>query len=411
MNVDTVIEEFRRGWKPLLASSVGIGFGLTGLAFYSFGVFVLPLMTSFGWSRAQASAGSSALIIGTAITAPIIGTIIDRFGARRVALLCVFGVVLGYLALSQSTGNIYAFYATWFLMSLAGGGTTPVVFTRNVAMWFDKGRGLALGLALAGSGISGIFGPSVCNYLIATYGWPGAYMGLAALTLLVAWPLLFLFFKERPVPTAHPDNVSSALTGLTAAEALRTVDFWKIAIGFILVSSVIAAILVHLVPMLRDRGMPAADAAKLAGVMGIAVVVGRIGVGYLVDRFSGPFVARLLIASTAIGCILLTIEGAPTWVPVLSVISFGFAAAAEVDLVAFLTSRYFGMKAYGKIYGWQITSFYIGAALGPLAAGLAFDHFKGYLQALYFASGSLILGALIVGSLRRAPNFGAISER
>jgi predicted MFS family arabinose efflux permease len=405
MNAAAETHEFRRGWMPLLASAVGIGFGLTGLTFYTFGVFVIPLSEAFGWTRGETARASSFLIIGTAITAPIIGTIIDRYGARRVGLISMFGVILGYLALSQMSATIAVFYVTWFLMSLAGGGTTPVVWTRAVNMWFDKWRGLALGLALAGSGVAGILGPAFCTRLIREYGWQGAYVGLAVATLVIAVPVIAFLFRERQVASGHA-AASAALPGLTVQEAIRTVDFWKIAGGFFLVSAVIAALLVNLVPLLRDRGMTPEDAAALAGVMGFAVVVGRIGVGYLVDRFRGPAVARVLLLTTSAGCFLLTIEGAPTWVAVISVMSIGFAAAAEVDLVAFLSSRYFGMKAYGKIYGLQITSFYIGAALGPLATGAAYDAFGSYLQALYFAVAALVFGAIVVGSMGRAPDFG-----
>jgi predicted MFS family arabinose efflux permease len=410
MSPTPVLDEFRRAWKSLAASAVGIGFGLTGVTYYSFGVFVVPLMGAFGWSRGEATRASSFLIIGTAITAPIIGTIIDHFGARKVALISVFGVILGYLALSQQSGAIALFYATWFLMSLAGGGTTPVVFTRAVNMWFDKGRGLALGLALAGSGVSGIFGPSICTALIRDYGWQGGYVGLAVLTLVVAFPLLFLYFRERPLHGAATAATKVVVPGMTVGEAVRTVDFWKIAGGFVMISGTVAALMINLVPLLRDRGTSAEGAAALAGVMGIAVVIGRIGVGYLVDRFRAPVVARVLISLTAVGALLLNWTGAPWWVPALSAASFGLAAATEVDLVAFLTSRYFGMKAYGKIYGWQITTFYIGAATGPLAAGMAYDTLKGYTEVLYVAAALLVTGALVVGSLGRPPDFGAMPE-
>jgi predicted MFS family arabinose efflux permease len=107
----------------------------------------------------------------------------------------------------------------------------------------------------------------------------------------------------------------------------------------------------------------------------------------------------LLIASAA-GCLMLSVEGTPTWVAVICVISLGLAAAAEVDLLAYLSSRCFGLKAYGQIYGWQISSFYIGAAIGPFCIGLSYDAFGGYLQALYFAVVALIFGAIVIGTIK-----------
>ena len=404
----STLDEFRRGWKTLLASAMGNGSGLSGIAFYTFGVFIVPLVTAFGWTRGQVSIAASFMILGTAITAPIIGSIIDRLGAQRVALISMVLVALGYFALTQSSGSIALFYASWLMIALVGGGTTPVVWTRAVNMWFDRGRGLALGLALAGSGVASIFAPVLTNSMIKAYGWQGAYAGLGLFILLVSIPVVALLFKEKTrdgVGTQASAHASDHLTGLSLDEARRTTAFWKIAGGFFLVAAVIAALIINLIPLLIDRGLAQGDAAQVAGVMGIAVLLGRVGVGFLLDLLSASAVARLLLAASAVGCLALSIEGTPTWVAVICVISLGLAAAAEVDLVAYLTSRCFGMKAYGKIYGWQLTAFYIGAAVGPFCAGLAYDYFQGYLQVLYFAAASLVFGAIVIGTIQLPKEF------
>jgi MFS family permease len=403
--------EFRRGWRILLASSVGIASGLSGIAFYTFGVFIVPLEEAFGWSRGQVSVAASFLIVGTAITAPIVGTIIDRYGARRVGLVSTLLLSLGYFSLTQMTTSIAVFYATWLVLALIGGGTTPVVWTRAINIWFDRGRGLALGLTLAGSGLTGIFGPPFCTALIERYGWQGGYVGVGAVILLIAVPILFFFFKEQAPETASAGKAAAAgsanahMAGLTLQESLRSIPFWIIAGGFFLVSACVAGLLINMVPMLIDRGLSKVEAAGIASTLGIAVVIGRVGIGYIIDRVHAPLVARVLLVLTAAGCGLLTIEGTATWVVVISVMSMGLAAAAEVDLVAYLTSRYCGMKAYGKIYGCQTTAFYLGAALGPIAVGMAYDRFGSYTEVLYTAAGILVFGALVVGSLGQPPDF------
>lgn len=408
--------EFRRGWRPLLAAAVGNGSGLSGVAFYTFGVFVLPLVAAFGWTRGEVSTAASFLIIGTAITAPIIGSVIDRYGARRVGIASMIALALGYAALTQLDGTLAVFYFAWLALSLIGGGTTPVVWTRTVNIWFDRGRGLALGVALAGSGLAGIFAPVLVSRVIAEYGWQAGYLAVGGFILLVGMPLVALLLEERPraavvsateqsASTSAASTVESApLPGFVLAEALRQVAFWKIAIGFFLVSGVIAALIINLIPLLVDRGLAQQNAASIAGVMGIAVLVGRVGIGFLLDRFAAPAVARLLLGICALGCFTLTLPDASLWLITISVLSLGLAAAAEVDLVAYLTSRFFGMRAYGEIYGWQLTSFYLGAALGPLAAGLAYDHYQSYVPTLYFACGAMIFGALVTGSLGK-PRF------
>jgi MFS family permease len=402
--------EFARGWRSLVAASVGNGSGLSGLAFYTFGVFVLPLTVAFGWSRGEVSIAASFLIIGTAITAPIIGSIIDRYGARRVGILSMLALAIGYAALTRLDGSIATFYASWLALSLIGGGTTPVVWTRTVNLWFDRGRGLALGLALAGSGVAGVFAPVLTTRVIADYGWQAGYLVIGAFIACIAVPVIALLLQDKPpVVIPHAQDVAQAtnteVAGLTLHESLRTVAFWKIAIGFFLVSGVVAALIINLIPLLVDRGLDREQAAKIAGAMGIAVLIGRVGIGSLLDRFSGPLVARVLLALCAVGCFTLTLPDLSHAAVIACTLSLGLAAAAEVDLVAFLTSRFFGMRAYGKIYGWQLTAFYIGAALGPLGAGLAFDHFQSYVPTLYFAAASMAFGALVTGSLGNPPRF------
>lgn len=411
----TSAEELQRGWRMLLASSVGIAAGLSGIAFYTFGVFIVPLSDAFGWSRGQLSIAASFMIVGTAFTAPIVGTIIDRYGARRVGITSMILLSAGYVGLTQLGSQLFMFYGAWLLMALVGGGTTPVVWTRAINLWFDRMRGLALGLTLAGSGVTGIFGPAFVTMLIERYGWQAGYLGVAGLILLVALPIILLFFKDGGPPTSRLQTVAESslpLTGRTLPEALRSAPFWVIAGGFFFVSGVVAGLLINIVPMLIDRGLSPTDAAGIAGTLGIAVVVGRIGIGYVIDRIHAPLVARILLVLTAGGCWLLTLEGTPNWVAVICVMSMGLAAAAEVDLLAYLTSRYLGMKAYGKIYGCQTSSFYLGAALGPIAVGLAYDHYQSYLQVLYFSAGILVFGGLVVGALGRPPDFseGPVGE-
>jgi MFS family permease len=400
--------ELRRGWQVLLACCIGVGLGLSGVCFFTFGVFVVPLVKAFGWTRGDTAAASSMLLIGTAITAPIVGMLIGKFGARRVSMVSVVGLVLAYLALTQMTGSIVMFYLLWLILSLAGGGTTPVLFTRTINMWFDRARGLALGVTLGGAGLSAILGPQFVAALIQSYGWKGGYLGLAALVLVGSVPTLLLLFKEYP-----PEKIVVAKTlveteavdypGMRVRDAVRTLTFWKIAIGFFLVAGPLAAILVNMVPLLIDHGKTPIQAAGLAGTLGIAVVVGRVGVGWLVDRFPPLLVICTLLAIAALGCFLLTIAGASGALTTVSVIAVGCAVGAEIDMVAFFTSRYFGMKEYGKIYGWQTTSFYIAAAVGQRVVGVTYDHFHGYLQVLIGSAISILIGGAIIGTLGRQP--------
>lgn len=305
------------------------------------------------------------------------------------------------------------FYSAWLLLALLGGGTTPVVWTRTVNLWFDRGRGLALGLALAGSGIASMFAPPLLTRVIADDGWQTGYLVMGAFLVMVAIPLVAILLDERPadrpeVASAHASTAApNALPGVELADALRSLTFWKIGVGFFFVSAVVAALIINLVPLLIDRGLTPTAAAATAGMMGMAVLIGRVAIGYLLDRHSASAVAAVVLGSCSLGCVVLAMPDSSSWMLTISVLALGLAAAAEVDLVAYLSSRFFGLRAYGKIYGWQLTSFYLGAAGGPLAAGVAFDAYGTYTPMLSFAAAALLMGAALMATLGR-PRYAAI---
>lgn len=394
--------EFRRGWRVVLAAAVGVGVGLSGLPFYTFGTFVKPLSDAFGWSRAEISAGALFLVFGSLMTAPLVGRLADRLGVRRIGLTALAGLAIGFVGLTAIGGSIWNFYLGWLMVALAGAGTSPIVWTRAVTTWFDRSRGLALGLTLLGTGIAGMLGPRFVGLLIAWNGWRAGYLGMAAIVAAGALPIVAALFFERRDHTAGSGAAPVAI-GLTAREAARTRHFWMLGLGMFLVSLGIGSAIVHLVPLMTDRGFAVSDATALAGLLGGSVVIARIGVGLLVDHFHAPRVALVLLMLPAIACLLLTGDGRATWIAALAAVLFGVAAGAEVDLIAYLTNRYFGFKAYGEIYGWQLAFFGLGAGLGPTLTGRVRDVAGGYEPALYAGAALFVIGALLIGALGPYP--------
>jgi MFS family permease len=115
---------------------------------YTTGQFILPMSTAFGWSRSATAGGLIFRTIGSVLMAPIIGVLIDRFGVRRVAIIAQLGLSLGYFGLTLNNGSLTAYYIAWGILAVLGAGTSPIVWTRPVAGWFERSRGLALGLGL-----------------------------------------------------------------------------------------------------------------------------------------------------------------------------------------------------------------------------------------------------------------------
>ncbi|WP_404479955.1 MFS transporter [Novosphingobium sp. BL-52-GroH] len=397
--------EFRRAWPVVLASAFGAGTGAVPLAFYSFGALVDPLNKALGWTRTEITAAPLFLTIGGLVAGVLAGGMADRFGARRVVLWSQAALVLAFAGLSFLPPSLPLFYLGYALLAVLGAGTMTMTWSRAITGWFVSGRGLALGLSLVGTGTIGAVLPAYMSWLVADYGWRGAYLGLAVLPLVFGMPLTFLFFREPPEePTADGVLLPDTLAGSHSfGEALKTRCFWQMAISFSIVALAIASVIVHCVPMLTDRGIASGTAAGLAGLIGIAVTFGRLVSGLLLDRMRGPSVAFLMFGLPALSCLLLTVAGSNLWLCGAAIVLVGLAGGAEHDIAAYFCAKYFGRRHYGKIYGLLYTLYGVGSGFGPLLAGRTVDATGNYTLALYAGAALFALSAVLIVSLRPPP--------
>jgi MFS family permease len=402
------VNEFRDGWRTLLASTLGVGVGLTGAPFYTLGIFLGPLGAAFGWSRTQLSGSALCLHLGYAFTAPFMGRLIDRIGVRKVALTSLVGLAIGLCLMTQVGPNILSLYGLILLMAVLGCGTIPTVWAYSVSTWFQKNRGFALSLTLTGTGLASLLAPKAVNALIVNYGWRAGYLGLAAFVALVVLPAVWFFLSEKTVLDGAQRRSTLHLPGILARDALKTARFWQLLFGVTCMSLGTGALIVHLVPMLTDAGLPRSGAVEIVELMGLAIIAGRLTVGAFVDRIHGPYVAIVYLMFPVIGCLIMASTAITPTIGTIGVLMIGLAAGAEVDLIAFLTSRYFGLKSYGELYGWQLVVFALGAGLGPLASGWAYQHSGNYEISLYAAAIIFAAGALSIGALGRYPTFAGI---
>jgi MFS family permease len=204
----TSTSEFRRdnAWRVVLAAAVGCAFGLTALPYYTLGMVAKPIGAEFDWPRAVVQGGILFASLGVLFSAGIAGWLIDRYGARRVALTSQAGLALGFVGLSLQTGSTTLWYANWFLMAVFGIGTTPLTWTRGIASWFDRQRGLALGIGLTGTGVTAFLAPPLMTAIVASAGWRAGYLSIAAGIALLAMPTAWLLFRERAVVAATPGS-------------------------------------------------------------------------------------------------------------------------------------------------------------------------------------------------------------
>jgi MFS family permease len=400
-----VTSEFRRGWPVLLAAGLGIAFGAAPLPFNSIGAFIPALEAEFGWGRGDIQFAVLVFTVAVVGIVPIVGALADRFGVRPVAIitLTAFGVTFASLAFTPA--SLVGLYALWGLMGLVGGGSTPVTWTRAINSWFDRSRGLALGIALMGTGITATLLPTLSVWLIQQVGWRHAFAGLALLPLAVALPVAIVAFRN---PVSHRDaplrtSLPVDTAGSTLRQTVQDPRFWIIATSILLVSTGIGGTITNLQPLLIDRGFTAADAAGVAGLIGISIVAGRLITGWLMDRLWAPAVTFPMLASPAAACMLLASSQIAIPAAMLSAVLIGLAAGAETDLVAFLSARYFGLAHYGSIYGLLYAIFGFASGFSPFLFGRVYDVTGSYDSILYWAAAFFAAGALLLLGLGPYP--------
>lgn len=399
--------ELRRGWPIILAAVVGLGTGLGSLPIYTLGAFTKPLGDTFGWSRAEVQGIFTAMTLGNLVAAPLLGMLIDRVGVRKVTLVSTACQAAGYLAFALFGRSLPGFYAIAFITAIVGVGTVPITWTRVIVQWFDAARGLALGLSLVGTGLGATFLPSLTTWMLQAFGWRAAYVGLAALPALVALPVAFFLLQDRP-PAAHPSGSARSGTrppadGIAVSDALSGYRFWVLNVAFFLVGGCLAGLNGHLIPLLTDVGMPAMDAARIAGAAGVSVIAGRLLTGYLSDRLWAPAVGVVMLALPVASCLVLASPTVGEAASLGAAVLLGLAVGAEFDLMAFLTSRYFGPQHYGVLYSVLYAIFRVATGFGPLAFGYVFDRDRSYGGALGTSAVLIAAGALMLLTLGAYP--------
>lgn len=383
-------------WWIVVGSIFGLLVGNGPIMQFTFGVFLLPLTTEFSWSR---SATSLALVIGitmTAIFVPLAGKLVDKYGIRVVTLTSVtcFSFALASLAFFANT--LTSFMLIYAVMGIAAAGQTPLPYAKAISAWFDDKRGLALGIAMSGVGLGVALVPQFAQRLMSQFGWRGAYLGLAILTFIVGVSAVLLISKE---PGRHSvQRTSGELPGLTGNQALRTAIFWKLAIAFALVVFATNGAIAHVIPMLVDRGVSANIAASSLAFAGLALIGGRLLAGYLLDRVFAPYVAVFFFAVPIIGLATLFTTATPAYASI-AVVLIGLGLGAEVDLIAFLLSRYLGLKSFGEIYGYLFAAFMLGTAAGPYIMALVFDATGSYQIGLATLGTALLVACILMLSL------------
>ena len=337
-----------------------------GVLYYAFGIFLVPMQEELGWSRTALTGAYSVGLLVSALTAPLAGHWLDRYGPRG---LMTLGSALGtgLILAWASVENLWVLYLVWIGIGLAMAATLYEPAFAVLAKWFERRLARALLLVtLAGGLASTIFLP-LTAWLVGAQGWRGALLTLAAILALLTIPPHALVLRRHPAdlgllpdgiePGTSPHKEAHAphepheeLESVALGVALRGRAFWLLAAAFFLGMLSQAAVYVHLVPYLAEKGYTLGSAATLTGLIGASQVIGRVVVTFLEGRLPRDAVMAGIFALQASALLVLIQAQSPLGVLVF-VLPFGAASGAVTLARATAVADFYGPDHYGSIGG------------------------------------------------------------
>jgi MFS family permease len=404
------------GYTVVAACFVALLVGPLSIGIQTVGMFVKPVSAAFGWHRATFFLGPSTGAVIGALMTPLAGAAADRWGARRVLAA---GVVLyggAFAALGAMTGALPLYLGLCCLAATGGQVQSPPIYSKIVAGWFDRRRGLMISLALCGLGVGGIFVPPFARLVMDHFGWRWTYAALGALIIIVALPPILLLVRERswssdPEPLAPQKPEGS----LSLAQAARTRPYWTLVGFYVLASFAMTGIVSNLIPMLVEGRVSMRTAVAAMSVLALSQTLGRICSGFLLDRFARPQISLVWFVGSTLGLVALLAAKSPA-TAVFAAAMLGLAWGAEGETSGFYVSRYFGVRHLATIAGSLFAAIALAAAASQMVTASLYDRFGGYQQALAVAIGAMLLCCLLLISLGRyvftpAPTqgFGAVT--
>lgn len=403
------LAEWKSGWRVVAGAATGMG---TGIALYLLiaSMFIQPIVDEFGWSRGDLGVGGMVSFLVGAVTLPLIGRFVDRFGFRPIALFGALGLAGVYLGVTLQP-NVYAIYLGFMVAGgIFGGCTSGIVYTRPVIATFARQRGTALGLAAAGTSIMAILAPPLLSPIIADYGWRAGFYALATLTALIGMPLAIALIgraKERHASAGDDiDEGAPRVADVPVREALKSTRFWLLIAAIACINIPGSGVLGQLAPLVADTGLGESEVAAVMSIYAIGLLTGRIATGFALDHLPAPFVGAFMTVVPAIGIVLLMLPAPSFALAALAVGLIGLQQGSEVDLFAYFISRNFGVKHYSSIYGLIAMAGALSTAVALVMFGKVHDATGSYQSALILGGALFVLGSLAFLAIGRSKSAG-----
>lgn len=383
-------------WWTVVASMLAMMVGAGPITVFAAGVFLKPVAQELGFGRGEISTAIGLSSVMIALGIPFYGRLLDLKGIRPVVLPTIVLFALANAALALLRPSAVLLFFLYALLGLAGLGQGPTAYSKVLSAWFDRRRGLALGLALAGVGLGTTLMPQYASLLLGAFGWRMGYVGLGIAVLVLGFIPVALFVREPPAAQPAGQAAGEGLPGITFREALHSGRYWALTAAFCLAAIVINGSLIHVVPLLTDRGMSLPAAVFAVSMAGLALICGRVFSGWCSDKLFAPWIAIFFLLCPMAGIAIL---GTGAGNPVLGTVLLGAGIGAEIDLMSFIVSRYFGVRYFGSLHGFMFSFAAFGNFIGSSALGWSFEMLHSYGPAFILFEMLLAIAIVIFASL------------
>jgi len=377
-------EELARSWR-LVAAAVVISAFMAQSVSYWFGVAIEPMSRSLGWTHSALAAWMTVGLAANVFCAPIVGFIIDRYGARVGASISITLGASGFALVAAAGENRIVFYGAAALVFGSGSGAVVGV-ARALNAAFVAARGRVLGLHAAGTTISAVGAPLLVQTLIDSFGWRTGFAVMAVVTLMPL-PLALAWLSNA---RKNPGSVQAKDAGVLLV--FRQRNFWLLSVALALFGACFAGVVVHLVPLLSANGLSRAQATLYAGGVGLGALIGKLGTGVALDKYPAAWLGACLFLLNALAVFALAIM--PSHWAFAAILLFGLAEGGIIVATPYCIAQQFGLASYGSIYAGILVVCSLAAA-GPIAFSALRSAAGSFRPSLFLAAALLSAGSLL----------------